>query len=279
MNYFKVLIFLFTSLAHAVSTVAVLEVVPSGDMSLKLSKYYNLTDELWTIAGNTLSQRNYTILTRDNILSMLPPDSEEAKCLAKSCAVDIGRAIGAEYVMQGFVNEFGGMLILTVELYESISGHLLGSFVTESVNVMGLLKAIRDKAPDLFARINSKATEQKPEPESVISLVEEVDSELDNKLGQKIDTQIESVEKKGNASFWVALGFDLVGVGLVAYGFVKNAEAKDLHYDYWNLPRASSQDEFDRLWEKADDARSMRNKLYIVGSLVLATGIGVHICF
>lgn len=133
-------------------TVAVLEIIPSGDVNLKTSEYRHLTDELRTRAREALP-RDLKILTRDNIFSLMPSDSEEAECLAESCAIDIGRAIGAEYVTQGIVGEFDGMLTLTVELYESISGNLLGSFVTESNGLRGLLSAIRDKAPGLFANI------------------------------------------------------------------------------------------------------------------------------
>jgi len=153
-NRFLLLTCILATLANAQTrTIAVLEIVPSGEMGLKLSEYRHLTDELRTRAREALPQSRYTILTRDNILSLMPPDSEEAQCLAESCAVDIGRAIGAEYVTQGFVGEFSGMLTLTVELYESISGNLLGSFVTESESVIGLLNTIRGKAPDLFKKI------------------------------------------------------------------------------------------------------------------------------
>jgi len=159
----KAIIFaiLLASTAYAVKTVAVLEIIPTGDVELKVSEYRHLTDELRTRAREALPRSDYTILTRDNILSLMPPDSEEAQCLAESCAVEIGRAIGSEYVTQGFVGEFDGMLTLTVELYESISGNLVGSFVTESNSLRGLLGTVREKAPGLFAHIvNIKSGEQ-----------------------------------------------------------------------------------------------------------------------
>ncbi|MCL2208232.1 MAG: hypothetical protein FWB90_09130 [Fibromonadales bacterium] len=266
-------VFLLASFASAVGTVAVLEIVPAEGVELKVLESRHLTDELRTKAREALPQGGYTILTRDNILSLLPPDSEEAQCLAESCAVEIGRAIGAEYITQGFVGEFSGMLTLTVELYESITGNLLGSFVTESRDVMGLLNTIREKAPDLFARIAN----QKP----AASLAKDIDAVLDNSkpAEKKIDPQVGGVEKKGGNSFWVALGLDLVGAGLVAYGFVKNSEAKDLHSDYRALPKGLDQDVYRDTWKKSDDASGMRNALYVAGGLVLATGIGVHIWF
>jgi len=160
----RIIIFaiLLSTVAHAVKTVAVLEIIPTGDMELKVSEYRHLTDELRTRAREALPRSGYTILTRDNILSLMPSDNEEARCLAESCAIDIGRAIGAEYVTQGFVGEFDGMLTLTVELYESISGNLMGSFVTESNNLRGLLGAIREKSPGLFANITDIKQSERP---------------------------------------------------------------------------------------------------------------------
>jgi len=253
------------ALVHAVNTVAVLEIVPNGEMDLKLSEYRHLTDELRTRAREALPS-GYTILTRDNIMSLLPPDSEEAQCLAESCAVDIGRAIGAEYVTQGFVGEFDGMLTLTVELYESISGNLLGSFVTESKSLTGLLNTIRGKAPGLFARI----------PKAGKKL------DVDDKFAEqpkKIDPQVGSVEKKINTSFWVALALDVVGAGLLFYGYTQDKAAVDRHAEYNALGVLASQSEIDTAWQAVDDAKTARNVSFATGSIFLVAGIGVHIWF
>ncbi|MDR2581705.1 MAG: hypothetical protein LBC85_12040 [Fibromonadaceae bacterium] len=143
-------------------TLAVLEIIPSSeDANLTITEFRHLTDELRTQAREALP-RNYSVLTRDNIISLLPPEEEQAECLSESCAVIIGRAIGAEYVTQGFVGRFEGMLTLTVELYESMSGNMLGSFVTESEDARGLLGTIRERAPGLFARIQPSLPEPSP---------------------------------------------------------------------------------------------------------------------
>ncbi|MCL2207704.1 MAG: hypothetical protein FWB90_06365 [Fibromonadales bacterium] len=83
MRYIQLILFIAVS-SYAAGTVAVLEIVPSGEMDLKISEYRHLTDELRTRAREALPS-GYTILTRDNIMSLLPPDSEEAACLAESC--------------------------------------------------------------------------------------------------------------------------------------------------------------------------------------------------
>jgi len=123
-------------------------------------------------------------------------------------------------------------------------------------------------------------------PDGIISLLKEIGLDAGLDLVQdlaaqspvSIDPQV-NAEKSGGGSFWVALALDLVGAGLITYGFVKNSEAKDLHSEYRAYAPYANSYEIDARWEKADDARSTRNTLYVVGSLFLATGIGVHIWF
>jgi hypothetical protein len=139
--------------ADAAKILAVLEITPkTDDIDMTISEFRHLTDELRTRARESLS-KDYTILTRDNIIQLLPPDEADRECLAEGCAVDVGRAIGAEYVTQGSVGKFGKRLTLSVELYESMSGNLLGSFVTESDDIDGLLSEMRKRAPGLFAKM------------------------------------------------------------------------------------------------------------------------------
>ena len=149
-----ILLIMVQTMVYAANIVAVLEIVPADDeVELTLSQYRHLTDELRNRARITLPEE-FSILTRDNIISLLPQDEEEQACLAEGCAVDIGRAIGADYVTQGQIRMFDGKLTLTVELFSSMNGNLLGSFVTESENATGLLNAIRENASPMFEKLS-----------------------------------------------------------------------------------------------------------------------------
>jgi len=139
--------------AFAVNTLAVLEIIPKSEVEVSITETRHLTDELRRQAVLALSSDGYAVLTRDNMIALMPPDEEEAECLAESCAVDIGRAIGAEYISQGSIGSFGGELSVSIELYETMSGKLLGSIVMESGDVKGLMTAIREQSPSLFRRI------------------------------------------------------------------------------------------------------------------------------
>jgi len=95
-----------------------------------------------------------------------------------------------------------------------------------------------------------------------------------------IESNVEKVEKKGRSGFWVALTLDLIGVGLITYSALAiNSDVNNYHDDYRHMQPGYPNYIYDAMWEKVEDARSTRNMLYIVGGVILATGIGVHIWF
>ncbi|MDR2581114.1 MAG: DUF3280 domain-containing protein [Fibromonadaceae bacterium] len=242
---------------------AVLEISPSSeDTDLTIPEFRHLTDELRAKARATLP-RGYSVLTRDNIIQLIPQDEAQAECLAESCAIDIGRAIGAEYVTQGFVGKFQGMLTLTVELYESMSGNMLGSFVTESYDAKGLLGTIREKAPELFAGIVP---------------LENINAASNSQL-----SPLTSAPKKNNSSFFVALSFDFLGAAAIGFGVYQQIQANKLNDDYRNMAKEPagtySDSDVASAFKSANDARKTGNIALIAGSILLATGITIHIWF
>ncbi len=84
-------------------------------------------------------------------------------------------------------------------------------------------------------------------------------------------------DKAPDRSFWGALALDIIGLAVIGYGYAKDLETKDSYADYQQLN--GRQADIDGAWQKADDARKSRNVSYVVGSLILAAGIGVHIWF
>ncbi|MDR2580591.1 MAG: hypothetical protein LBC85_06335 [Fibromonadaceae bacterium] len=245
-------------------TLAVLEITPSSeDANLTVAEFRHLTDELRTQAREALP-RNYSVLTRDNIISLLPPEEEQMECLSESCAVVVGRAIGAEYVTQGFIGSFQGMLTLTIELYESMSGNMLGSFVTESEDARGLLGTIRARAPSLFARIQPSLPEPSPTtPHSPLP-----------------------TPQKNHTPFFVALTLDILGAAAIGFGIYQYFNINKMQTDYRKMP-VGELPENEEAWRrkkteelnKINDAKTKQKIAYGVGSALLATGIAVHIWF
>ncbi|MDR2731842.1 MAG: hypothetical protein LBB36_01325, partial [Fibromonadaceae bacterium] len=93
----------------AINHVAVLELLPNESVQgeIRIEESRHLTDELRRQAVMNLPKSEYTVMTRDNIIALIPADEKEAECLAESCAVTIGRAIGVEFITQGSIGKFG----------------------------------------------------------------------------------------------------------------------------------------------------------------------------
>ena len=250
-----VLLILLCMAAFAVNNVAVLELIPNESVmeDIRAEEYRHLTDELRRQAVMTLPRGEYAVLTRDNIFSLIPPDEKEAECLAESCAVEIGRAIGAEYVTQGAIGKFGKKFTISVELYETMGGKLLSSIVFESENIDGLLNVIRREAKLLFQAILLK----KNPSEAKLKI------EASEPLGSKM-----ALPK------WAGIGLAAVVVGLGIYCIMQESEYKKLNEDY-----LAATDGFDSKWKKAEDANSSRNTGYILGTALLAGGITVFFVF
>jgi len=150
-----ILVILMLSVPSLATFVAVLETV-SIDEAINVSECRFLTDELRAQAGVSLpAYKNYTIMTRENINVMLPPGKTVEECEG-SCIAETGKNIAADYVAQARVGKFESQLTLTVELYETGTGKLLGSFTAMQKNAVELWNVIKRDAGSLFALVQNE---------------------------------------------------------------------------------------------------------------------------
>jgi len=138
---------------------------------------------------------------------------------------------------------------------------LAGDFVKESTDYKGLLEAIRENSPELFAKIKSSAS---------------------------IPTNIPAEPKKTKTSFWVAVGLDALGVAALGFGIYNNSKAKNYYGDSESLMKnvpgkleqyTKRESEFRKKYKDAQDAEMMRNIFYATGGALLLGGVAVHIWF
>jgi hypothetical protein len=101
---------------------------------------------------------------------------------------------------------------------------------------------------------------------------------LEDKAPEKIDPKVET-EKPSGKSFWVAFALDMAGVAFLYYGYAMDKEAVNIYYEYNSLGSGTARSDFGSAWQKVEDAKTKRNVSFILGSIFLATGIGVHIWF
>jgi hypothetical protein len=91
----------------------------------------------------------------------------------------------------------------------------------------------------------------------------------------KIDAGVGEAKKEGgfwkSKVFWsVAAG--VLGLGLAAAGYWQNGEYDKLRSEYRGLPDSSAPAEFDKVWDKAESAKSARNGFYVSGGVLIGAG-------
>lgn len=258
----SLLVFLLTFPACA-TFVAVLETISGSDVVTREDKMY-LTDVLRSEAVKALpAEQNYTIMTRENINVMLPPDKAIEECEG-SCLVETGKNISADYVAQGRVGRFADNLTISVELYETAGNKLVGSFSSKASNIESLETEIRQKSQEMFSRIIALENAYK---------LKNAKPELDEfqKAADEAARDATEPEKSFKVIKPVSIALMALGVASVGIGIYENAVAKDERKKY---DKASFKDkrDFDDQWDKVTSARNARNVLYGVGLGLIGTG-------
>ena len=113
----------------------------------------NYLSEVIRGVASKLPKMRYSVMTEDNILVMLPPETKLEDC-QDSCAVTTGRNLGAHWVLVGSVVRFGSALRVTVRLHHSKSGELRGSERVKGSTLEELEAPLEKAAFRLFSELN-----------------------------------------------------------------------------------------------------------------------------
>jgi len=298
--------------------VAVLETGADGNAReiVSLTDRQYLTNVLREEAVTQLpATQNYTIMTRENIMQMLPPGKAIEDCEG-SCLVETGKNIAADYVCQARVGSFGGDLTLSAELYETAGNKLIASFNGQGSDVKDLLALVREKSAEFFgviknmthpvsepvvAEVNDMAPvpaenvidEQKTEKpiveseasDSVRVLANEAYSELDGKtklqVGESIPANVgESAENASAENVAKKSGPRWVVLGISAAatvtGVVLAVVGNSKAKDAANAPRFANESEFNK---SKDDAKSGQTLRGVGIGLAIAGAVGIGLSF
>jgi len=267
-QFFTILAFILVMLqATYASTIAVLEIVSVDDeVELTIHETRFLTDELRRQATGILPSE-YLIMSRDQLIAALSGTKDD---FTSSKWVEIGKALKSDYITYGSVGKLGNLLTLSIGLYETSSGDLLGEIVGESPDLKGLLEIIREKSPNLFAKLKKEEPENaKAEPPTEQVKVEEPRS---------IPSNVPA-EPKRNTSTWVAVGLDVLGAAALGIGIYQNSQMKEHYTKSTDLLAKKDYKGFNETYKKAQDAQSLRNIFYATGGALLLGGVAVHIWF
>jgi len=265
--FFTLLLLALTAYAQQ-ERIAIINTLDDYD-SISIADLTYLTDRLRETAVNVLPAERFGVMTTESIVAFLGSMENTVRvCKESSCLAELGRMVSADYVAQGRIGRFGENLTIKVELYNVKTGNLMGSFTGNFKDIYSALALIDEKSQDLFKKM---LVEPKP------IVVEKPEVAKIEPAPAKPEAEVPKVKEPMKTSFLVAIGLDLVGAGLIVAGYLKDKELKDT-YDNYNVDWQERPD-YDDAWSKVESTRNQRNVFYIVGGVILASGIAVHICF
>ncbi len=131
--------------------VGVLELRNEAGITDQEAKY--LTDRVRDVASRSLARHGFLVMTRENIREMLPPGMDLAKCTTASCEVEVGRKVGADYIVTGEILRYAGDFRANIKAHHSESGQFLGAEVARADNLKDLESSVSEASGRLFALI------------------------------------------------------------------------------------------------------------------------------
>jgi len=267
-----VLLFLaFAAYGQMQERIAIINTMDDYD-SISVASLTYLTDKLRETAVNVLPAEQFGVMTTESIVAFLGSMENTVKvCKESSCLAELGREVNADYVAQGRIGRFNEDLTIKVELYSVKSGNLMGSFAGSSKDIAGLLALIDEKATDLFKRM---IVEAKPKPEQIIVVEKPEVAKMEPAPAKPEPPKAEPFPR---TSTWVGLGLELAGAAMIGYAIYENSQTKNA-FDKYN-ERGRDSDYYDDAWKDVKKSKSKRDVFYVIGSVILVSGIGVHIWF
>jgi len=170
-----VLVALFVALAGSIALaqsdapasprlkLAVLELRNSAGITPDESAY--LTDRVRDSAARLLPVGSCLVMSRESMAALLPEGADLSDCSAGDCEVEVGRRVGADYIVTGEILLFDGALRLNLKAHHCGSGALLGGESVAGAKLTQLESGLARSANRLLARVCEHAGLPVPEPE------------------------------------------------------------------------------------------------------------------
>jgi len=142
--------------------VAVLELRNRAGLTNDEADY--LTDKVRDAASRSLANRGFLIITRESMEELLPPGTNLTECTDATCEVEIGRRVGADYIVSGEIIRFSGEYRINLKAHQCLSGAFLGSEAAKGQNLMNLEESISQVSTRLFSQVVRDAGASEPQP-------------------------------------------------------------------------------------------------------------------
>ena len=102
------------------------------------------------------------------MLSVLQDQNKDATCFEGSCEVEIGRNIGADFIISGQVVQIEGTYLYSVKIHNTETGALVGTHRIEGDSGLSLVRNTADQTKDLISHtLVQKISDQESLKESL----------------------------------------------------------------------------------------------------------------
>jgi hypothetical protein len=109
-------------------------------------------DYLSDLVRGAVPPHRFTVMTKENLHSLLSPAELESlyDCGSDICEVEVGRRVGADYVLSGEILRFGTELRILLKLHATDTARLLGTQSVGGIGVTDLELPVMDRTRQLF---------------------------------------------------------------------------------------------------------------------------------
>ena len=152
-------------------TVAILELSGTKESGLSLQEKQTLAEVVRGIARKQLRNSEWIILTRENIMSRVPPGTDLSDCGGDECIITTGKKLAVDYIVSGAATLIGSYIQVTLSMYDVASGDLKSSEWARGKTVDDLINPVENTAEKLFASLpgaRSMPANEQPEFSSVV---------------------------------------------------------------------------------------------------------------
>ena len=142
---------LLPGFAFSAGIISVLDLQNNAGLSDPEISY--LTDLSRDALARNLPLEHFTIMTRESILELMPEGTRLSDCLDAACEVEIGRTLGADYVVSGEVLDFASEKRLILKVHHCDSAAFIGSESAAGISLKELESSIAGTTALLAERI------------------------------------------------------------------------------------------------------------------------------
>jgi hypothetical protein len=95
----------------------------------------------------------FMVMTKENMVALLPPGTDLESCI-DDCEVEVGRTLGAHYIITGIVGRIDQRLQLLLRLYETQSGSLRGQSTITAKTVGEMQPKVRRRSLQMLIELS-----------------------------------------------------------------------------------------------------------------------------